>query len=79
MSEGFIYINVRLFASFRKERFNEAKQAHPRGITVGDIATRLGIAAKDIGIIMVDGRHATLDCVLADGATLALFPLLGGG
>lgn len=74
-----VRITVRLFASFRKERFSEAEEDHPRGITVGDIATRLGIPAKDIGIIMVDGRHATLDHILADRASLALFPLLGGG
>jgi len=79
MSEGAVHITVRLFASFRKERFIEAEETHPGGATVGDIATRLGIPAKDIGIIMVDGRHATLDHILADGARLSLFPLLGGG
>lgn len=79
MSQDTVRITVRLFASFRKGRFIEAEEAYPRGITVNDIATRLEIPAKDIGIIMVDGRHAALDHLLADGARLSFFPLLGGG
>jgi hypothetical protein len=36
-------------------------------------------ALADIGIIMMDGRHADADSPLREGATLSLFPLLGGG
>ncbi|MHB8058278.1 MAG: MoaD/ThiS family protein [Desulfuromonadaceae bacterium] len=32
-----------------------------------------------MGIILVNGRHVTLDYVLHDSETLSLFPLVGGG
>ena len=79
MPDAKIRVTVKLFASFRKGRFVEAEEAYPSGTTIGDIAALLQIPAKDIGMIMVDGRHAGADLVLADGARLALFPLLGGG
>ena len=72
-------ITVKLFASFRAGRFIREIRDCADGTRVADIASVLGIAQSEIGIIMVDGRHAELDHVLRDGATLSLFPLLGGG
>lgn len=72
-------ITVKLFASFRAGRFIRDSRDCADGTRVADIATGLGIALSEIGIIMVNGRHADADDMLADGATLSLFPLLGGG
>lgn len=72
-------ITVKLFASFRAGRFLRDTLEVGDGTTVADVATRLDIALPEIGIIMVDGRHGDADQSLHDGATLSLFPLLGGG
>ena len=72
-------ITVRLFASFRAGRFTEAKQDYAPGTRVADVVAVLGIAPADIGMIMLDNRHAEMEQELSDGARLALFPLLGGG
>lgn len=72
-------ITVKLFASFRVGRFIRETRDCAAGTRVADVADALGIALSEIGIIMVNGRHADAEDELADGVTLSLFPLLGGG
>jgi molybdopterin converting factor small subunit len=77
--ENAVTIIVKLFASFRRERFREASRAYPAGARVADVVADLGIEPKEIGMIFIGGKHAELDRALAAGDALALFPLLGGG
>jgi len=72
-------ITVKLFASFRTGRTPVEERDYPPGTRVADIVTELGVPVAELGIIMVNSRHVPLDRELADGETLALFPLLGGG
>ncbi len=72
-------VTVKLFANFRNNRFkNEVRTIGP-DTTVGVIVAALGIVEDDLGVILINGRHAGLDKVLAGGDTLSLFPLVGGG
>lgn len=72
-------ITVKLFATFRVGRFAEKGSDYPSGTRVADVIRDLRIPEKDIGMIMLNNRHAEPDHVLDDGDTLALFPLVGGG
>lgn len=72
-------ICIKLFASFKNGRFKEARQEHPPETDCGTIVRSLGLTEAEIGIILVNGRHAALAQVLQDGDTLSLFPLIGGG
>lgn len=72
-------ITVKLFASFRAGRFEIETRDYPEGTTVADVADSLNLPQNELGIMMVNNRHVKLDRRLADGETLALFPLLGGG
>lgn len=72
-------VTVKLFATFRNDRFKVAMQEHPAGINCRTIVLGLGLTEEEIGVVMVNGRHATLDHVLQEGETLSLFPLVGGG
>jgi len=72
-------VTVKLFASFRTGRTPIAESELPEGTTIADVVAELDIPVSELGIIMVNSRHAKLDRELADGDTLALFPLLGGG
>ena len=74
-----MHITVKLFATFRNGRFKVAQQEHPEGTDCRKIVLELGLTEEEIGIILVNSRHATLDHLLQDGDTLALFPLVGGG
>jgi molybdopterin converting factor small subunit len=72
-------VTVKLFASFRTGRFEIETVDFPAGTTVADVADSLKLPRTELGIMMINNRHVKLDRLLADGDTLALFPLLGGG
>ena len=73
-------IELKLFATLDQYRPQDA-DAHPvePGASAGDVADRLGIPREEIKLCFVNGVHAPLDVVLADGDRLGLFPAVGGG
>jgi len=72
-------ITVKLFATFRIDRFDMETRDYPQGTTVGQVVEELKLPLEQLGILMVNSRHVNLDRVLAEGETLAIFPLVGGG
>jgi len=70
-------ITIKLFAGFRHNRFKIAGKEHPEGSVCRVIVDGLGLAGTEIGVVMVNGRHAILDQVLREGDTLSIFPLIG--
>lgn len=72
-------ITVKLFAQFRTGRFIEQQQECAPHSKVASIVQELGIAEPEVGMIMLNGRHAELSSGLEEGARLAIFPLVGGG
>lgn len=72
-------VTVKLFASFRTDRFEIESFDYPAGTTVADVTDSLKLARTELGIMLINNRHVKLDRMLADGDILALFPLLGGG
>ena len=72
-------ITLKLFASFRIGRFDIETVDYPPGTTVADVEDSLKLPRNELGIMMINNRHVKLDSLIADGDTLALFPLLGGG
>ncbi len=72
-------ITVKLFATFRQDRFDIEPRDYPEGTTVSDVVRDLDLPEAQLGVLMVNSRHVELDRVLVDGETLAIFPLVGGG
>ena len=72
-------IKVKLFATFRVGRFDIENREYPLGTTVADVVKDLDLPIQKLGILMINSRHVDLDRVLAEGETLAIFPLVGGG
>jgi molybdopterin converting factor small subunit len=72
-------ITVKLFANFRNNRFKYALRTIAPGTTAGAIVAELALAEDELGVILINGRHGSLDQALAEGDTLSLFPLVGGG
>jgi molybdopterin converting factor small subunit len=72
-------VTIKLFAHFRNDRFNKEVRTIAPGITVGAIVAELAIAEEEVGVILINGRHGSLDQLLAEGDNLSLFPLVGGG
>ena len=72
-------VTVKLYASLQNGRSGEEALEVPEGSPVRRVAADLGIAAGQVGILLVDGRHGKLDDVLRPGACVSLFPPIGGG
>jgi molybdopterin converting factor small subunit len=51
----------------------------PRGCRVGDVFRKLKVPPDQERIVLVNGRHRSLDDFLSPGDTLIFFPPLGGG
>jgi sulfur-carrier protein len=72
-------INVKLFATFRLGRFSIELRKYRPGICIAEVISELEIPEREIGMIMLNNRHAEPERELNEGDTLSLFPLLGGG
>jgi len=51
----------------------------PEGASVQEVLKELKIPEAMPKILLVNGRHAELDKVLAEGDTLSIFPPIAGG
>ena len=72
-------VTVKLFATFRNGRFKIEQQEWPEGTDCRSVVASLGLTEEEIGIVLINGRHVSLEQFLAPGDTLSLFPLVGGG
>lgn len=79
IGEAAMAMTIKLFATFRKGRFDVARREYPAGATLARIVAELGIPLEEIGVLLVGGRHADLEQIPAAGETISIFPLLGGG
>ncbi len=72
-------ITVKLYGSFRVDRFKEAICRYPVGATVQFVVVALGIPVAQADIVIVNDQRTSLDHVLENGDILALFPMVAGG
>ncbi len=72
-------VTVKLFATFRQGRLAMQTRDVAPDTVVDRIVDELGIRKSEIGVIMVNGRHAELSQPLSDGDVVAIFPVVGGG
>ncbi len=72
-------LEVRLFATLRVGRFKKKMLTLPEGSSAGNLLGDLKIAKSELGILLVNGRHASPDQALAPEDVVSIFPSLGGG
>ena len=72
-------LEVRLFATFRQGRFKTKQMELPEGLLSGDLLDDLGIVRKEVGILLVNGKHANEETTLNASDIVAVFPAIGGG
>ncbi len=72
-------VTVKLFAYFRDNRFIKEEWEVTPGIKVIDVVNKLAIDPEEIGVLMNNSRHTTLETKLQEGDILAIFPVVGGG
>ena len=72
-------IKVRLFAMFRKGRFDETELELPQGSSLADLMEYLKIPEKDSKVLLVNGLSASVKDKLSDDDVVAIFPMIAGG
>lgn len=72
-------VTVKLFAFFRENRFIKEEREYAPGTTVADVVKEQIIDPEEIGVLMINSRHTSLETVLCEGDILAIFPVVGGG
>lgn len=72
-------IEVRLFATFRVDRFQKNRLSFPEGTTVADVLNSLGISREELGLVLVNGAYREVDEKLNAEDILAIFPPVAGG
>lgn len=72
-------ITLKLFATFRDNRFKVAEREYADNATIGTILEELGISEPELGVALINGRHVVPTDALVDGGTVSLFPKVGGG
>ena len=72
-------MTIKLFASFQMGRFAVETREYPPATTVEEIVTDLHIPKREIGVLLVNGRHVSFDHRPGGGDVLAIFPVIGGG
>ena len=72
-------ITIKLFATLRDGRFDEAEMLFTEGASVRDALETLALGSDEAAIIFVNGRHADPETILSPGDILSIFPPIGGG
>ncbi len=72
-------VTINLFATFRDGRFKGEQRELAEGTTLRQAIAGLGIAQGEVGMALINGRHAPLEHPLAEGDVVALAPSLAGG
>ncbi len=72
-------LKVKLFATFRKGRFEVEELERPDGESVAHLLDALALPREELGFVLVRARHVELGQVLEPGDTVSIFPKVGGG
>ena len=72
-------VEVRLFAGFRKGRFDKQTTELPEGASLRDLVRQLEIPEEEVALPLINGRYGDLDRRLADSDVVSMFPAVAGG
>lgn len=78
-SVSIMNIQVKLFASLRRGRFDVCSLECGEGAVVADVLSILGIPEQEASIIFINSRIADKRSLLRGEDNLAIFPPIGGG
>jgi sulfur carrier protein ThiS len=72
-------VEIRLFATFRKGRFQKRQMEIPIGTSPKDLFKKLKIPAEQVGVLLVNGIGAAHNQKLRPHDIVSIFPAIGGG
>ncbi len=74
-----IEIEVRYFATLRKDKKKKEILTFDDEISTGQLLDKLQILHEDVAILLVNGIKSGFDVKIKDKDIIALFPPVGGG
>ena len=74
-----MFVQVRLFATFREGRFKEKQIDLLEGATLADLLTLLRIEQENARILLLNGIAASPETTLTANDIIAIFPPIAGG
>ena len=72
-------VTVKLFASFRNDRFAQKEFDFAEGTTIEQVLEYFRIPQAEVGVTMVNGRHRQMHDTISENDVVGIFPLIGGG
>lgn len=72
-------VEVRLFASFRVNRWKCRRLTLNGETQIIDILNYLNIKKEELGIALLNGMYSEIDAYLKDNDVLSIFPPVAGG
>lgn len=72
-------VEVRLFATLRKGRFQKKQIEIPKGTSLKNLFKKLKIPGEQVGILLVNGIGVSHDQKLHAHDVVSIFPLIAGG
>ena len=72
-------IRICLYGVFRQNRFTETLRELPASTPVAVVVESLALPDHLLGIVLVNGVHASLETLLQEGDCLSLLPMVDGG
>ena len=72
-------VEVKLFAIFREGRFTKKTINLSKGSHISDVLSYLKIPEENVGILLLNGQSAAVDCKLNASDSISLFPSIAGG
>lgn len=71
-------VTVKLFAQLRNGRFKVDSMGLNDQARVTDVVEALVIPPEEVAHCLVNGHDISLNSIIKDGDTIALFPAIGG-
>lgn len=75
-----MYVSLTCYATLRQYQPEHGDRFKIQdGTTISDLLERLGIDSREVKLIFVNNKSASLSTRLTHGDTVGLFPAVGGG
>ena len=74
-----MFVEVELFATLQKGRFQKKAIQLQSGSRIKDLLTILDVSIEEVMILVVNKKDATFDQALNEGDTVTIIPPIGGG
>ena len=74
-----MFVEVRLFATFREGRFDKKRLDVCDGDSLDDLLKQINLPLNQVGILLVNGQNTSAQYKLTENDVISIFPAIAGG